>query len=583
MGWLARRGATRRYLLHGARAASVLLAAAAAVPMVPGSAWAQPERAWLADPPANVPRTAAMDAACGTGGGQKCENAVLEAIDQARAAEGLGPLVLPAYYARLTVPEQLLVVTNLEREDRGLPGFTGLSSRLDALAQHGADTDSDPVGPSGEAWGSNWAGGEGTALLADYDWMYDDGPGSPNMDCTEGSATGCWAHRRNILADYGMHPSMGAAKANVDGVSSMTELFASGSAGPLAYTSPHASPWLVTPSSLVIGTTPSAPNSAALTVGGSSSSFRAVAEVSGTHGHWWVTPSCEVHARGTCHLVVGFEPARPGGASAMVTVRFPGGSEEVNVDAYAGYGYWEATSRGAVLAHAGAGYRGSVARRHLDQPVVGMAATPDGAGYWEVAADGGVFSFGDARFFGSAAEMHLGRSVVGMAPASGGHGYWVATRDGGIYSFGDARYYGSPGARAGDRVVGISSTPNGLGYWLVTDNGEVYSYGDARYFGPSVPLHLNERVVGMAAARDGLGYWLVTGGGSVYSFGDARYYGSAPAGSASDFVGVAVPVAGPGYYLTRSSGAVEALGGAPTSGGPAVQEPKGTVVAMATA
>jgi hypothetical protein len=38
---------------------------------------------------------------------------------------------------------------------------------------------------------------------------------------------------------------------------------------------------------------------------------------------------------------------------------------------------------------------------HLNQPVVGMAATADGGGYWLVAADGGVFAFGDARFFGA--------------------------------------------------------------------------------------------------------------------------------------------------------------------------------------
>ena len=36
--------------------------------------------------------------------------------------------------------------------------------------------------------------------------------------------------------------------------------------------------------------------------------------------------------------------------------------------------------------------------RALNQPIVGMAATPDGSGYWLVASDGGVFSFGDAPF-----------------------------------------------------------------------------------------------------------------------------------------------------------------------------------------
>ena len=40
---------------------------------------------------------------------------------------------------------------------------------------------------------------------------------------------------------------------------------------------------------------------------------------------------------------------------------------------------------------------GSMGGFHLNQPIVGMAATPDGQGYWQVAADGGIFSFGDAH------------------------------------------------------------------------------------------------------------------------------------------------------------------------------------------
>jgi hypothetical protein len=37
----------------------------------------------------------------------------------------------------------------------------------------------------------------------------------------------------------------------------------------------------------------------------------------------------------------------------------------------------------------------------LNEPVVGMAATPSGDGYWLIAGDGGVFAFGDARFIAS--------------------------------------------------------------------------------------------------------------------------------------------------------------------------------------
>jgi hypothetical protein len=39
-----------------------------------------------------------------------CIRLTLAAIDAARAGEGLGPLLLPAGFARLNVPEQLLVV-----------------------------------------------------------------------------------------------------------------------------------------------------------------------------------------------------------------------------------------------------------------------------------------------------------------------------------------------------------------------------------------------------------------------------------------------------------------------------------------
>ncbi len=45
---------------------------------------------------------------------------------------------------------------------------------------------------------------------------------------------------------------------------------------------------------------------------------------------------------------------------------------------------------------------GSTGDIQLNQPIVGMAATPDGGGYWLVASDGGIFAFGDAPFWGSA-------------------------------------------------------------------------------------------------------------------------------------------------------------------------------------
>jgi hypothetical protein len=61
----------------------------------------------------------------------------------------------------------------------------------------------------------------------------------------------------------------------------------------------------------------------------------------------------------------------------------------------------------------------------LNQPVVGMAATPDGRGYWEVAADGGIFAF-DAPFFGSrAGQSPVDRFFAMVATPTGG-GYLLA-------------------------------------------------------------------------------------------------------------------------------------------------------------
>ena len=82
---------------------------------------------------------------------------------------------------------------------------------------------------------------------------------------------------------------------------------------------------------------------------------------------------------------------------------------------------------------------------HLNQPIVGMAATPDGNGYWLVAADGGVFSFGAAGFHGSTGAIHLNQPIVGMAATPDGNGYWLVAADGGVFSFGDAGFHGSTG------------------------------------------------------------------------------------------------------------------------------------------
>ena len=69
-----------------------------------------------------------------------------------------------------------------------------------------------------------------------------------------------------------------------------------------------------------------------------------------------------------------------------------------------------------------------------------MVPTPDRKGYWLVGADGGVFAYGDAGFFGSAGAEHLNQPVVGMAATSDGKGYWMVAADGGVFAYGDAHF-----------------------------------------------------------------------------------------------------------------------------------------------
>jgi len=190
-------------------------------------------------------------------------------------------------------------------------------------------------------------------------------------------------------------------------------------------------------------------------------------------------------------------------------------------------GYWLVASDGGIFSFGDAGFFGSMGGQHLNKPIVGMAPTPDGAGYWLVASDGGIFSFGTARFFGSAGSMRLNKPVVGMASTPDGGGYWLVASDGGIFSYGDASFHGSSGSLVlNSPVVGMASAPGGGGYWLVAGDGGIFDYGSAGFFGSAGSLRLNKPVVGMASTTDGGGYWLVAADGGIFNYGDARFYGS---------------------------------------------------------
>lgn len=140
-----------------------------------------------------------------------CNTIVLHAITHARKVlEKVGGMSFSlAAYQKLTPDEQLFVSANLERVKRGLPAITVLTRSLDAVAQDGANADTDPplnrvpgTLAGGGRWvslGGNWAGGFDNALGSDYGWMYDD-------------KSSAWGHRDNILGRYVSASSCGGQR-----------------------------------------------------------------------------------------------------------------------------------------------------------------------------------------------------------------------------------------------------------------------------------------------------------------------------------------------------------------------------------
>jgi hypothetical protein len=170
------------------------------------------------------------------------------------------------------------------------------------------------------------------------------------------------------------------------------------------------------------------------------------------------------------------------------------------------------------------------------------AAASAAQGYWLVAADGGIFSFGDASFYGSMAGTHLNAPVVGMAATPDGHGYWLVAADGGIFTFGDAGFYqaNSAGYYSCIPTPAIScppppttamiASPDGKGYGELSAAGSVGGWGDfdsqlSQCYGGYVG-HLNKPAVALSYTPDKKGYWIFAADGGVFSFCDANFYGS---------------------------------------------------------
>jgi hypothetical protein len=166
-----------------------------------------------------------------------------------------------------------------------------------------------------------------------------------------------------------------------------------------------------------------------------------------------------------------------------------GASDTGTVDHYGSAGFFGDTTS-LITRHRVAGFRGSP---------VAMAATPDGKGYWEVYSDGGVFAFGDAPFKGSMARRHLASPIVGIVASATGKGYWLVGSDGGVFAFGDAPFAGSTAGLTTVPIIGMARNPVGPGYWLAGEDGSVFTFGGVNFFGTLSGKGVHGHVVAIAA------------------------------------------------------------------------------------
>jgi hypothetical protein len=112
--------------------------------------------------------------------------------------------------------------------------------------------------------------------------------------------------------------------------------------------------------------------------------------------------------------------------------------------------------------------RPELARRASPVAVIALCAVLLGYGAAVAsAATPGVSAFGDAVSYGAPSQVN--QPIVGMASTPDGHGYWLVASDGGIFTFGDAGFYGSTGGSAAPQpTIGMARTPDGGGYWTAT-------------------------------------------------------------------------------------------------------------------
>ncbi|HEU5002281.1 MAG TPA: fibronectin type III domain-containing protein [Actinomycetota bacterium] len=567
-----------------------------------------------ANPPANLPIGSAVTQACSSVPvTPACVSAALPEINRDRAAEGVGPMALPFNYVSLTLNEQIFVVTNLERVDRGLAPATGLSAVLDGYAQQGALNDTDPplLDSHATEQAGNWAS-TANPLLADELFLYADGPGGGNLSCTTADPSGCWGHRDNILlAVPQLIMGAGDTTSDPDG-GSLAQLFAAGDTTNTTYFTWGSEAFSLSlglsSSSLALAAPAGGTTVAVVTATASGESMAVVPTLTGGPGGtggaggasptFTVTPaSCGTIAAGaSCPIAVRFSPGATGAAAATLTVTGPNGPQTVAL-----VGRTNPAAPPAILA---SGQPSAVqvswfgpddggapitAYQVLRSTTAGFSAAviATTAGSATSFTDTSV-SLGTTYYYMVRALNAVGTSVLSTQvpavalPPPPRPGYWMLGSSGQVYAFGAAANDGSPSLPAGAKAVDVVSTPDGNGYWVVDTRGEVWAYGDAAYLGGGPALNAGESVTSLSATPTGRGYWLFTNLGRAVAYGDAPFLGDMTGIRLNGPVlgSVAAPD-GKGYYMVGSDGGIFSFGDAVFQGSMGGQHLNKPVVGLA--
>ena len=299
-----------------------------------------------------------------------------------RQAEGIAPMSLPSNWGSLTPPEQLFVLTDEERIDRGLAAHFGTRRQPERLRPGRRQCPhvtrrSRPRRPRRLHRGLDASIGLALAY-----WMYDDGAGGSNMDCP---ATG--------VPDAGppRHPPRLVRLALAHGGRlrpSTTQIVVGGDTIDAAVL--HLGQEIPF---LPVGVYPYGINNSVLPGQSQTSTIElwasgAYMNITATQWRRGRLPpqydQLQPARRGSCNVALTFTPPSLGAFTATLVVNGLNGTQLVPCAPWLSHGYHLVAADGGVFSYGDAPFEGSIGGHRLNQPVVGMAAatTAAGTGRW---------------------------------------------------------------------------------------------------------------------------------------------------------------------------------------------------------